>query len=270
MPLHSKSLHVDLAYQAYPDTPIPDGRRLEVPFRDPRMPIFWEVDRYPKLPRDKVVEKCLVFWQNTTPAVMRAFHKYIKSVKIPEGHLIVKPHWYIFARDVHGSGSPEDNVLQAWTLDKNGMPALVSAKFREMRDRNLGCRSQRTPNKPRKVKGQFTQEGITWEQHRLAKSIEKNERAYPMTLSFEQQHNLVGPCAGTKIHDDITVHNRLRAETVAHYAPVNKKIKQELGKFGGKHIDGHDSDAGITCMITDSNIDEETEEWGYFNYEVSA
>ena len=41
---------------------------------------------------------------------------------------------------------------------------------------------------------------------------------------------------------------------------LDKKIKQELRKFGGKHIDSHDSDARVTCMITDSNINEETED----------
>ncbi|KAM5544119.1 hypothetical protein V8D89_002305 [Ganoderma adspersum] len=137
-----------------------------------------------------------------------------------------------------------------------------------------------------------------------------------MTLSFEQQRNLVGPCAGTKICDDITAHNQMRAETVSAAADVgmctldaappelrqaadlqadllnialvgnarntafpfmqmnvvstqptgkgDQKIKEELGKFGGRHVDGYDSDAGVTCMVTDSDIDEDSEEWGYF------
>ncbi|KAM5544602.1 hypothetical protein V8D89_001500 [Ganoderma adspersum] len=124
-----------------------------------------------------------------------------------------------------------------------------------------------------------------------------------MTLLFEQQCNLVGLCAGTKIHDDITAHNQMRAETVSaaadvgmcaldaappelrqaadlqadllNIAPMNmvstqpagkgdQKFKEKLSKFGGKHIDGHDSNAGVTCMVTDSDIDKDSEEWGYF------
>ncbi|PIL25515.1 hypothetical protein GSI_12426 [Ganoderma sinense ZZ0214-1] len=42
------------------------------------------------------------------------------------------------------------------------------------------------------------------------------------------------------------------------------KIKRELGKVGGKHSDTHDAAGGITTMITDSDIDPETEEWGWF------
>ncbi|KAM5530028.1 hypothetical protein V8D89_016304 [Ganoderma adspersum] len=79
----------------------------------------------------------------------------------------------------------------------------------------ISSRSHRTPNKPHYVKGQFTEDGIEWERHDLAKSINKNKRAYPMTLSFEQQRNLVGPCAGTKIREDIAAHNQLRAETMS-------------------------------------------------------
>ncbi|KAM5530472.1 hypothetical protein V8D89_015856 [Ganoderma adspersum] len=273
---------VDWAYQAYPDTPIPGGCRLDVPFRDPRFPIFWEVDRHPKLPADAIAEKYL----------------------IPEDHHIIEPCWYIFARNVQSTTKLEDDVLQVWVLDKSGMPTLVPAKFYEMRNHNLGSRSCRMPNKPCYVKGQFTQDRIEWERHDLAKSIDTNERAYPMTLSFEQQRNLVGPCAGTKICDDITAHNQMRAETVSaaadvemcaldaappelrqaadlqadllNIAPVgntrntafpfmqmNVVSTQPAGK-GGKHVDGHDSNAGVTCMVTDSDIDEDSEEWSYF------
>ncbi|PIL32686.1 hypothetical protein GSI_05391 [Ganoderma sinense ZZ0214-1] len=42
------------------------------------------------------------------------------------------------------------------------------------------------------------------------------------------------------------------------------KIKRELGKVGGKHSDTHDAAGSITTMITDSDIDPETEEWGWF------
>ncbi|KAM5530362.1 hypothetical protein V8D89_015963 [Ganoderma adspersum] len=78
-------LALDWAYQAYPDTPIPGGHRLDVPFRDPRFPIFWEVNCHPKLSTDAVAEKCLVYWQNTNPVIMRALHTYLKTIKIPEG-----------------------------------------------------------------------------------------------------------------------------------------------------------------------------------------
>ncbi|KAM5531327.1 hypothetical protein V8D89_015007 [Ganoderma adspersum] len=277
MPPRAKRSHT---YQAYPNTLIPGGRRLDVPFRDPRFPIFWEVDRHPKLPADAIAKKCLVYWKNTNPVIMRVLHMYLKTIKIPKGHHIIEPRWYIFARDVQGTTKPEDDVLQVWVLDKSGMPTLVPAKFREMGNHNLGSRSHRTPNKPRHVKGQFTQDGIEWERHDLAKS----------------------PCAGTKICDDITAHNQMRAETVSAAADVGmctldtappelrqaadlqadllnialvKNMRnmafpfmqmnmEELGKFGGKHVDGHDSDAGVTCMVTDSDIDEDSEEWGYF------
>ncbi|KAM5544603.1 hypothetical protein V8D89_001501 [Ganoderma adspersum] len=72
---------VDWAYQAYPNTPIPGGRRLDVPFRDPHFPKFWEVNCHPKLPTDAIAEKCLVYWQNTNPVIMRALHTYLKTVK---------------------------------------------------------------------------------------------------------------------------------------------------------------------------------------------
>ncbi|KAM5539810.1 hypothetical protein V8D89_006623 [Ganoderma adspersum] len=255
---------VDWAYQAYPDTLIPGGHQLDVPFRDPHFPIFWEVDRHPKLPANAIAEKCLVM--------------------LMKGHHIIELCWYIFAHNVQGTTKPEDNVLQVWVLDKSRMPTLVPAKFREMCDHNLGSRSRRMPNKPRHVKGQFTQDGIEWERHDLAKSINTNEWAYPMTLSFEQQHNLVGPCVETKICDDITVHNQMRAETAAadvgmcalDAAPPELRqvadlqadllniAPEKLSKFGGKHVDSHDSDAGVTCMVTDSDINEDSEEWGYF------
>ncbi|KAM5537732.1 hypothetical protein V8D89_008603 [Ganoderma adspersum] len=206
-----------------------------------------------------------------------------------------------------GTAKPEDNVLQVWVLDKRGMPTLAPAKFHEMCDHNLGSRSCCTPNKPR-------HDGIEWERHDLVKSINTNEWAYPITLLFEQQRNLVGPCVGTKIHDDITAHNQMRAETAAadvgmctldaappelrqaanlqadllNIAPVrnmrntaflfmqmnvvstqpagkgDQKIKEELSKFGGKHVDGHNSDTGVICMVMDSDINEDLEEWGYF------
>lgn len=41
-------------------------------------------------------------------------------------------------------------------------------------------------------------------------------------------------------------------------------MKAELGRVGGKHFDLHDAAGGITSMITDSDIDPETENWGWF------
>ena len=91
---------------------------------------------------------------------------------------------------------------------------LIPAKFCQMQGCNLGCRSHQTPNKPWKAKGRFTKEGIQWEQHPLAKGIKKNKRAYFLILSFEQQCNLVRPCARAKIHNNVTKHNKIRTNTI--------------------------------------------------------
>ena len=45
---------------------------------------------------------------------------------------------------------------------------------------------------------------------------------------------------------------------------LGDKISEERGKVGGKHFDTHDAAGGTTSMITDSDIDPETEDWGWF------
>ena len=41
-------------------------------------------------------------------------------------------------------------------------------------------------------------------------------------------------------------------------------MKAELSQVSGKHFDLHNTASGIMSMITDSNIDLETENWGWF------
>ncbi|PIL32162.1 hypothetical protein GSI_05407 [Ganoderma sinense ZZ0214-1] len=185
-----------------------------------------------------------------------------------------------------------------------------------MRNADLGPAADHTPNKPRKVNGEYTREGVHYERFPFANSLDNNNCAYPITMSYEQMHKLSGPCVGTKFQDEISAHSKLRSETVAAAAEVamcsldaappqlkeqldeqanllnvsrvgsehnmafpfmqinivstqpagqaGKNIKHELGRVGGKHADMHDAAGGITTMITNSDIDPEMEDWGWF------
>ncbi|KAI1782626.1 hypothetical protein LXA43DRAFT_1103646 [Ganoderma leucocontextum] len=262
---------------------------------------------------------------NTKEDVLGALYSYLKAVDISEGsceamqsagYLALDLYWYVFARDINGSHDPKDDVLQLWLIARSGMPDWVFQRFRLARDTDLGPAEECTPNKPRKVNGEFTQEGVHYEWSPLANSLEKNDRTYPLTMSYEQTRKLSGPCVGTKFEEEVSEHNKLCSETVTAAAEVvmcslnvappqikehldkqanllnvpsvgstrntafpfmqinlvstqpagqeSKQMKAELGRVGGKHFDSHDTAGGITSMITDSDIDSDTEDWGWF------
>ncbi|KAI1783259.1 hypothetical protein LXA43DRAFT_1067802 [Ganoderma leucocontextum] len=304
--------------QAYPDAPFPGGTRVNIPHRDSRMPTLWRVDRHPTIPLDARVDGCLMFWMNTKEDVLGALYSYLKAVDIPEGsrdamqsagYLALDLYWYIFARDINGSHDPKDDVLQLWLIARSGMPDWVFQRFRLARDADLGPAEERTPNKPHKVNGEFTQEGVHYERSPLANSLEKNDRAYPLTMSYEQTRKLSGPCVGTKFEEEVSEHNTLHSETVAAAAEVAMcsldvappQIKEHLDEqanllnvpsvgstrntaFPFMQMNlmtppdrmlnlvewvastsiSHDVAGGITSMITDSDIDSDTEDWGWF------
>ena len=47
------------------------------------------------------------------------------------------------------------------------------------------------------------------------------------------------------------------------FAGANTEFKKQLGQFAGKHQDEHDSEGGVTCMLTMSDL-VDTDEPGYF------
>ncbi|KAI1796542.1 hypothetical protein LXA43DRAFT_1157853 [Ganoderma leucocontextum] len=187
------------------------------------------------------------------------------------GYLALDPYWYVFAQDINGSHDPKDDVLQLWLIARSGMPDWVFQRFRLARNTDLGPAEERAPNKLHKVNGEFTQEGVHYERSPLANSLKKNDRAYPLTMSHEQTRKLSGPCVGTKFEEEVSEHNKLRSETVAMNlvstqpaSQGSKQMKAELGRVGGKHFDSHDTAGGIISMITDSDINSDMEDWGWF------
>ncbi|PIL36550.1 hypothetical protein GSI_00239 [Ganoderma sinense ZZ0214-1] len=261
------------AHEAYPDIPIPGAKKVHIPNRDPRLPTFWHIDHHPSIPAG---------W--TSP-----------PVSSPIGYLVLPPYWYIFACDVNGSQDPLHDILQLWVISRESMAPWVVEKFCRVRDTNLGPRDKCTPNKPSKTHGKFSQDGVHYERSPLANSLEKNDHVYPLTMSYEQVRKLSGLCVGTKFKDEASVHNKLRAETVSAAAEVAmcsldvtppefkehldeqasllnvlavgclpSLLVKQLSRVGGKHFDGHDAAGGITSMITDSDIDPETEDWSWF------
>ncbi|KAM5530012.1 hypothetical protein V8D89_016323 [Ganoderma adspersum] len=100
------------------------------------------------------------------------------------------------------------------------MPDWVIQRFHYVRDTDLGPVNMCTPNKLQKEHGRFTQEGVRYEQSTHVNSLNKNDRTYPLTMSYEQTRNLSGLCTGTKDEQDICEHTKLRADTVAAVADV--------------------------------------------------
>ena len=117
-----------------------------------------------------------------------------------------------------------------------------------MHDSDLDPVNTHTPNKLQKEHGSFTQEGVRYEQSTHTNSLDKNNCAYPLTMSYEQTCNLSGPCAGTKDKQEISKHNKLWADTVAVSITTKLACLFSCSLLGcGRCCHGHSQQC--TCFI---------------------
>ena len=70
--------------------------------------------------------------------------------------------------------------------------------FTRVRDRFLGPRELRTPDKAVRIGDQWVG-GVAWERSPSAKNISTCERASTLAQSYQRPRHLTGPAAGSKI-----------------------------------------------------------------------
>jgi hypothetical protein len=103
------------------------GVRVEVPNRDPSLPVLFEVPDHPLRHSNQHPGKNYVYIQDTNPDALEKLWEAGQRIKIPQGtrkelgssgFLDLLPGDAVFARDLHGSQRPEDDVIQCWLTDR--------------------------------------------------------------------------------------------------------------------------------------------------------
>jgi hypothetical protein len=103
------------------------GVRVEVPHRDPSLPVIYEVPDHPLRHSNQHPGKNYVYIQDTNPDALEKLWEAGQRIKIPQGtrkelgssgFLDLLPGDAVFARDLHGSQRPEDDVIQCWLTDR--------------------------------------------------------------------------------------------------------------------------------------------------------
>ncbi|KAI1796530.1 hypothetical protein LXA43DRAFT_1090100 [Ganoderma leucocontextum] len=217
-----------LAASVYPDVPFPGGVPLNIPERDLHTPKLYHLgNTHPIVNNGAPVGRVFGYHQHITEDGMRALHNFVLNHPLPgdtteellsAGYLLLEPDNYIVCHDVDGTGDAKDDTLQLWVTG-DGVPHDLQVEFRETRDRNLGPPDLRTPDPPVKSNGAW-EGGTAWERDKLAVVVNDSTRSFHLTQSHERARNLTGPCAGSKVVQDITEHNQMRASTVSAAAAV--------------------------------------------------
>ena len=71
--------------RACEDVPIPNGEPVEIPHRDPRLPRFYRVPSHAKVAAGWRVNRIFVYLQDTSPAAMQEYYKFVSEMTFPEG-----------------------------------------------------------------------------------------------------------------------------------------------------------------------------------------
>ncbi|PIL29419.1 hypothetical protein GSI_09471 [Ganoderma sinense ZZ0214-1] len=187
---------------------------------------------------------------------MEALHSYLKTVDIPEGsrkgmrsagYLVLPPYWYIFARDVNGSQDPLHDILQLWVISRESMAPWVIERFRRVHDADLVGKSLI---------------GLQAAAEVAMCSLDVAPPEFKEHLD-EQASLLNVPAVGSS-RNTTFLFMQMNIVSTQPAGQAGDHMENELGRVGGKHFDGHDAAGGITSMITNSDIDPETEDWGWF------
>ena len=158
----------------------------------------------------------------------------LSLLSILSGHLRLAPGDFIIARDMWGDGDEIHDVVQAFIAPRSvdsRHPSHLDAEclldvsdvlneedirvLTDVRDRILGNREDRSPDKAQFVDGQWTG-GIAWERSEFAQCIGHSERCYTLAQSYQHQRNLVSPTAGAKVVDPSkpTAHHDMRSDAI--------------------------------------------------------
>ena len=67
------------------DLPRVNGVPIELPHRDPRLPQLYRVPSHKKVKADWKAKRIFVYLQDTSPAAMEQYYKFVSTMTFPEG-----------------------------------------------------------------------------------------------------------------------------------------------------------------------------------------
>ena len=67
------------------DVPCPSETLIQIPNRDPRLPRLYLLKKHAKVKQAWKAKRIFVYLQDTSPAAMEEFYKFVSSMQFPEG-----------------------------------------------------------------------------------------------------------------------------------------------------------------------------------------
>ncbi|KAI0730681.1 hypothetical protein C8Q76DRAFT_690725 [Earliella scabrosa] len=199
----------ELMDEQFPDVPRPKGGvLLEVPHRHPRLPRLYRVDSHVKVKPEWYPKRIFIYLQDTSPAAMEQYYKYVASMPFPEGtkrgirqagFIYLERGDYVLCRDIHGSLQEADDVLQLWVPSDGIFTPELRSLMEDARREGLGPREDRTPDKPVKKPDGSYEGGAKYERDDHALHVSNAPRCYTLAQSYQVQRNLAGPTASAKV-----------------------------------------------------------------------
>ncbi|RPD67612.1 hypothetical protein L226DRAFT_474651 [Lentinus tigrinus ALCF2SS1-7] len=266
---------------------VAEGTLIVSPGRDPRLPPLFRVESHPKVPKDGQGGRTFVALVDTSEEGMLASHEFLNGMEFPEGtdegirdagFLVFGPGDRLFLRSMQGDGRPEDDQLEMLVLGQESIPRASRNAWRNVKKHVGGPRAKRTPQKARQDENGLWEGGVPWEHSNHAVNVSTSERCYTVAQSYQMPPAPLA-VAAVEAGDPALAFAMKRQAYATNLPPIGHEsnyvsptmqlnisptqsadslalgnFKKDLGSFGGKHKDEHDSSGGMTTMITFSDL----------------
>ncbi|KAI1796532.1 hypothetical protein LXA43DRAFT_1057813 [Ganoderma leucocontextum] len=241
------------------------GQPVNLPGREPNLPIFWRFETHKLLEGVKGVKE--VFIGAVDPRMEALLHSYFaaesrafsdgtdKAVEAA-GFLKLFPRSYVFLRDLNGDGNPMKDKLIVWVAPLDALSPGDGDALLDARDQILGPRAERTSHKAVKIDGKYVG-GVKYECSDSALNVANSDRCFTAAVSYQA----AAPAAIAALETG-TRAAALALQTLTIWI-IEGSFQRDLGQFAGKHIDANDSPGGTTCMITVNDLADDDQP-GYF------
>ncbi|KAJ2918333.1 hypothetical protein MD484_g2073, partial [Candolleomyces efflorescens] len=234
-----------------------------VPFsaRHPRMPELYEAVGHPKHPASNP-GRSFVFNTLITHPSMQEWSQAGHSIKVPysmNDEQLAATGWlqlidgdYLWARNINGSGSPEDDVLVLWVVGSQIHSRLTRECLDRAMDGFLGPQDELTPD------------SVLFERLKPRPTpVGNSTRCYTLGPSLEPNTDIEAPCANSKWRGELVDYHKLttpllKASTTLamrsmEEAPpeVQEVLRQEFDRLGTGSIgcDGNYAFNTVQCNI---------------------